>query len=58
MNLNQVCHIQFKNSFNLFLSKISDKGTDFLPQTQIFLFLYLDNLMVQTMEISNFDYLI
>ena len=40
------------------LKEIVQKGTDFLPQTYIFLFLYLGKLMVQTVETSSFDYLI
>ena len=35
-----------------------EKGTEFLPQTQIFSFQYLCNLMLQTFDISNLDYLI
>ena len=35
-----------------------DKGFEFLTQTQIFLCLYLYNLMVETFDISNLDYLI
>ena len=34
------------------------KGIEFLPQTQIFLSLYLGNLMVETLDISNLGYLI
>ena len=33
------------------------KGIEFMPQTQIFWSQYLCNLMVQTFDISNFDYL-
>ena len=34
------------------------KGIEFLPQTKIFWFHYLCNLMVKTFDISNFDYFI
>ena len=34
------------------------KGIESLPQTQIFKPLYLGNLMVETFDISNLDYLI
>jgi len=36
----------------------SPKGIEFLPQTKIFWFQYLCNLMVQTFDISNLDYFI
>ena len=35
-----------------------DKGIEFLPQIQIFQCLYFGNLMVETLDISNLDYLI
>ena len=35
-----------------------DKGIEFLTQTQILLYLYLYNLMLETFDISNLDYLI
>jgi len=34
------------------------KGIEFLPQTKIFWFQYLRNLMVQTFDISNLGYFI
>ena len=38
--------------------RINSKGIEFLPQTKIFWFQYLCNLMVQTFDISNLDYFI
>ena len=50
--------IWLNSSFSAWTFEQNFKGTAFLPQTQIFESLYLNNLMVWIFDISHLDYLI